>query len=164
MPLTEERQIHTNIDNYISAIITNVDNRFPTSSVNVLDAFSILNVEQLAPDPESMLFQFYGDKEIDDLKNHLFQSDLQDQEKLLSTEWVLCQVLGQFQEEFSHVVATATERGGRAIKRIKARSQSEMKNDMLEALMMISMNGPTPNSELANKLIRKVAVRFESSR
>ena len=30
--------------------------------------------------------------------------------------------------------------------------------------MMISLNGPTPNSELADKLIRKVAVRFESSR
>ena len=30
-----------------------------------------------------MLFQFYGDKEIDVLKNHSFQSDLQDQEKLL---------------------------------------------------------------------------------
>jgi hypothetical protein len=65
MSLTEERQIHTNIDNYISAIIIDVDNRFPTSSVNVLDAFSIFNVEQLLPDPESTLFQFYGDKEID---------------------------------------------------------------------------------------------------
>jgi hypothetical protein len=104
-----------------------------------------------------MLFQFYGDKEIDVLKNHSFQSDLQDQEKLLcewrsfkfelielrkkwlhfkdqvianklklkytATEWVLCQVWGQFQEEFIHVVAIATEHGGSAIKRIKARSR-----------------------------------------
>jgi hypothetical protein len=67
--------------------------------------------------------------------------------------------LGQFQEEFIHPVAIAKtalvatvsnawpERGGRrgsAIKRIKARSRSQMKN-MLEALMMISLNGPTPN-------------------
>ena len=96
--------------------------------------------------------------------------------KYTATEWVLCQVLGQFQEEFIHLVAIAKtalvapvsnawpERGGSAIKRIKARSRSQMKNDMLEALMMISLNGPTPNSELADKLIRKVAVRFESSR
>ena len=183
MPLTEERQIRTNIDNYISAIITNVDNRFPMSSVNVLDAFSIFNVDQLPPDPESTLFQFYGDKEIDVLKNHFFQSDLQDQEKLLcewrsfkfelielrkkwlhfkdqvianklklkytATEWVLCQVLGQFQEEFIHLVAIAKtalvapvsnawpECGGSTIKCIKARSRSQMKNDMLEALMMM---------------------------
>ena len=134
-----------------------------------------------------MLFQFYGDKEIDVLKNHFFQSDLQDQEKLLcewrsfkfelieligrngfisktrlsqinwswstytATEWVLCQVLGQLQEEFIHLVAISKtalvapvsnawpECGGSTIKCIKARSRSQMKNDMLEALMMISM-------------------------
>ena len=57
--------------------------------------------------------------------------------KYTATEWVLCQVLGQFQEEFIHVVAIATERGGSAIKCMKARSRSQMKNDMLEALMMM---------------------------
>ena len=44
---------------------------------------SIFNVEQVPPDLESTLFQFYRDKEIDVLKNHFFESDLQDQEKLL---------------------------------------------------------------------------------
>jgi ribosomal protein L14 len=143
-------------------------------------------------------------------KSIFFESDFQDQEKLLrewrsfkfelielrkkwlhfkdqvienklklkytATEWVLCQVLGQLQEEFIHLVAISKtalvapvsnawpECGGSTIKCIKARSRSQMKNDMLEALMMISLNGPTPNSELADKLIRKVAVRFESSR
>lgn len=52
-----EREIRNNIDKYITAIITNVDSRFPTSSVDVLDAFSIFNVEELPPDPESTLFQ-----------------------------------------------------------------------------------------------------------
>lgn len=57
MSSTEEREIRNNIDKYITAIITNVDSRFPTSSVDVLDAFSIFNVEELPPDPESTLFQ-----------------------------------------------------------------------------------------------------------
>ena len=39
-----------------------------------------------------------------------------------------------------------------------------MKNDMLEALLMISLNGPDANSDLAEKLIRKVTLRFDSSR
>lgn len=96
--------------------------------------------------------------------------------KHTATEWVLRQVLGQFQEEFGHIVAIAKialvtpvsnawpERGGSAIKRIKSRSRSQMKNDMLEALMMISLNGPDPNSELADQLIKKVAMRYDSSR
>ena len=33
------------IGNYVTAIINNIDSRFPTSSVDVLDAFSIFNVE-----------------------------------------------------------------------------------------------------------------------
>lgn len=54
---TEEEQIRSNIGKYITAIITYVDSRFPTSSVDVLDAFSIFNAEQLPPDPESNVFQ-----------------------------------------------------------------------------------------------------------
>ena len=210
MSSTEERAIRNNIDKHITAIITNVDSTFPTSSADILDAFFIFNIEELSPDPESTLFQFYGNKEINVLMNHFFGSNLQDQKELRSewqffkfhliqlrkkwlhfkdqvaanklklkhtaTEWVFCQVLGQFQEEFGHIVAIAKialvtpvsnawpERGGSAIKHIKSRSRSQMKNDVLEALMMISLNGPDPNSELADQLIKKVAMRFDSSR
>ena len=210
MSSTEERAIRNNIDKHITAIITNVDSTFPTSSADILDAFFIFNVEELPPDPESTLFQFYGNKEINVLMNHFFGSNLQDQKELRSewqffkfhliqlrkkwlhfkdqvaanklklkhtaTEWVLCQVLSQFQEEFGHIVAIAKialvtpvsnawpERGGSTIKHIKSRSRSQMKNDVLEALMMISLNRPDPNSELADQLIKKVAMRFDSSR
>lgn len=84
MSSTEEEEIRRKIGKYNTAIITNVDSRFPTSSVDILDAFSIFNVEQLPPDPESTLFQFYGDNEINILKKHFFGSNLQDQEEFLS--------------------------------------------------------------------------------
>lgn len=87
MSSMEEDQIRKNIfGRYTAALISNVESRFPTSSVDVLDGFSIFNVEQLPPGPASTLFQFYGDKEVSILKKHFFQSSLEDQNELLS-QW-----------------------------------------------------------------------------
>ena len=98
--------------------------------------------------------------------------------KCTPTEWALRQVLTKFQgdDEFCHItsiVKTAIvtpvsnawpERGGSAIKRIKSRSRSSMKNDMLSALLIISINGPDVHSQDADKLVCKVAQRFSLSR
>ena len=52
------------------------------------------------------------------------------------------------------------ERGGSAIKRIKSRSRSLMKNDLLNAFMHISINGPPLHSKEAAILISRVSEQY----
>ena len=56
------------------------------------------------------------------------------------------------------------ERGGSAIKRIKSRTRSAMKNDLLNALLHVSMNGPQVNSKEADDLITRVVDRYVKER
>ena len=56
------------------------------------------------------------------------------------------------------------ERGGSAIKRIKTRNRSSMKNDLLNALLMISIIGPTCNTTPVNTLISQVFVEFQDKK
>lgn len=50
------------------------------------------------------------------------------------------------------------ERGASCIKRLKTRLHSKMKNDMLEALMRITINGPSTNE--CQPLIQEVAKQW----
>ena len=52
------------------------------------------------------------------------------------------------------------ERGASAVKRIKSRQRSTMKNDLLNALLHISMNGPPVNSPEAEHLISRVVEQY----
>ena len=56
------------------------------------------------------------------------------------------------------------ERGESAVKRIKSRTTSTMRNDLLNALLQISINGPEMNSSDANKLIEKAFLKFQQTR
>lgn len=51
--------------------------------------------------------------------------------------------------------------GGSAIKRIKARNRSSMKNNLLNALLIISINGPACNTTSANTSITQACVEFQ---
>lgn len=98
--------------------------------------------------------------------------------KCTSTEWALRQILALFQDstEYTHIVSIAKtalvtpvsnawpERAGSAIKRIKSRYRSTMKTDLLNALLIISINGPDVHSQNADQLVRKATQRFASSR
>ena len=78
-----------------------------------------------------------------------------------STEWFIEHFLKskQYDEDFPHIVKLVTiaavtpvtnawpERGASAVKRIKSRLRSTIKNDMLNALINISLNGPPVNSK-----------------
>ena len=80
--------------------------------------------------------------------------------KKTSTEWTLEYVVKSFKEEVSFpiiiefaklaIIVPVTnawpERGASAVKQIKSRQRSSMKNDLLNALLHISMNGPAANS------------------
>ena len=47
------------------------------------------------------------------------------------------------------VTSAWSERGTSAVKRFKSRTRSAMKNDLLNALLNISINGPAYNSKEA---------------
>ena len=56
------------------------------------------------------------------------------------------------------------EHGGSAVKRVKSRTRSTMKNDLLNALPNISINHPAYNSKKGKQLLSEAAVKFESSK
>ena len=97
--------------------------------------------------------------------------------KQCSTEWALQNTVNIYKDqEFGKVVQLAKiacitpvtnawpERGASAIKRIKSRTRSTMRNDLLNALLQISINGPEMNSSDANKLIEKASLKFQKTR
>ena len=55
---------------YSNALVKNID-RFPPETLNVLDAFSIFNVENM-PGVESYVFQMYCSREINVLADHYY--------------------------------------------------------------------------------------------
>ena len=94
--------------------------------------------------------------------------------KMTSTEWTLEHIVNSFKGEVSFrkilefaklaIIVSVTnawpERGASAVKRIKSRQRSTMKNDLLNALLHISMNGPPVNSPEAEHLISKVVEQY----
>ena len=56
------------------------------------------------------------------------------------------------------------ERGTSAVKRIKSRTRSTMKNDLLNALPHVSMNGPPVNSKETDDLITRVIDKYVKER
>ena len=56
------------------------------------------------------------------------------------------------------------EKEASAVKRIKSRLRSTMKMDLLNAFLMISMNGPISNSKEATLIIQKATERHQSSK
>ena len=56
------------------------------------------------------------------------------------------------------------ERGASAVKRIKSRQRSSMKNDVLNALLHISLNGPPVNSPEADALIERVTDEYSQQK
>ena len=59
---------------YSNALVKNIDGRFPPETLNVLDAFSTLNVENM-PGVESYDFQMYCSREINVLADHYYVDD-----------------------------------------------------------------------------------------
>ena len=90
--------------------------------------------------------------------------------KKTSTEWTLNHILNQYKDEkdFEKIVTLTKianivpvtnawpERGASAVKRVKSRQRSSMKNDLLNALLHITLNGPPVNSPDADSLINRV--------
>ena len=56
------------------------------------------------------------------------------------------------------------ERGASAVERIKTRTRSSMKTDLLNGLFHISINGPPVNSKEADNLIMRVVDKYVNQR
>ena len=56
------------------------------------------------------------------------------------------------------------ERGASALKRIKTRMRSRLKNDILNTLLMISINGPNAKSKQCEELCNEVAKRWKKKK
>ena len=95
-----------------------------------------------------------------------------------STEWALQSIINNYTDEpgcekivqFAKVACVTPvtnawpERGASAVKRIKSRISSTMKNDLLNGLMHISINGLKANSSETGKMIEKACLKFQQTR
>ena len=108
------------------------------------------------------------------MKENLSRNNLKQQHT--STEWALKQICAAINcEEYPIISSFATiayiipvskawpERGGSAIKRIKTNKRGTLKNDTLNAVLMISLNGPQLGTLEAKELI-KLAARIYGER
>ena len=97
--------------------------------------------------------------------------------KQTATEWSLEYIVNNYQgQEFSLIIKYAKiaitapvtnawpERGTSAVKRTKSQLRSTMKMGLLNALLMILINGPTNNSKEAMLIIQKATERCQSSK
>ena len=66
--------VQSYVKKYSNALMKNIDDRFPLETLNVLDAFSIFNVENM-PGVESYDFQMYCSREINVLADHYYIDD-----------------------------------------------------------------------------------------
>ena len=91
---------------------------------------------------------------------------------LTTTDWTLQRLLARrktYQDTYSELLMVAEaawtmplsncwpERGGSAIKRIKTRMRSRLTDDMLNALMHVSINGPSFGTEECTDIVQRVA-------
>ena len=192
---------------YSDSIIKNSEKRFPKKTLNVLDAFSILNAEQFPADLQSQEFAVYGNDEIKLLCDHYqigskgmtqwnefrfemvqlhkkwlsFKSQIETNKMNVTvtpTEWSLKQIVNNFSEDENYCLIAKfaktalivpvsnawPERGASTVKRVKTRMRSTMKNDLLNGLLHLSINGPTTNSNEAKAVITKAVEKYDSSR
>ena len=152
----------------------------PEFTVYGTDEISCLGTQFFPESKDSLLEQWKDFRfEMTEMKKKLsaLKSQLQTNKlkfKKTSTEWTLEHILNRYKNEddFQKVVELAKianivpvtnawpERGASAVKRIKTRQRNTMKNDLLNALLHISLNGPLVNSPEAACLIDRVTEQY----
>ena len=109
------------------------------------------------------------------LKENLTNNNLKLKET--ASEWALQYIVKGFREDnyiyicelakivlITPVTNAWPERGASAVKRIKSRMQSTMKNDLLNLLLHISVNGPPANSKEADQLLERVCSAYANEK
>ena len=202
-----EEKVHSMTERYTNAMIWNINERIPSDVMNILEAFSIFNLESIPTDQSSHEFTVHGNHEVNVLCSHFFEDNEEKKKEFLeewqsfkfdmlslrkkwislkenlshnnlkqqstATEWALKQICASVNcDKFPTICSLAKidfiipvsnawpERDGSAIKRIKNNKRSTMKNDALNALLMISLNGPKPGTPNAAALLKRVAKSY----
>ena len=102
-----------------------------------------------------------------------------EQISVTSLEWLLTEILKEkptytyFYPEILKIIEVVhsapltnawPERGASALKRIKTRMRSRLKNDILNTLLMISINGPDAKSKQCEELCNEVAKKWKKKK
>ena len=74
--------IENRVKNYVEIISSNLDDRFPSKTLTILEAFSIFDVSQIPSETTQEFKQLYGQIEINEITNHLFSESLEGCERL----------------------------------------------------------------------------------
>ena len=109
------------------------------------------------------------------LKENLANNNLKLKE--ITSKWALQYIVKGFREDnyiyicelakivlITPVTNAWPERGASAVKRIKSRMRSTMKNDLLNLLLHISVNGPPANSKEADQLLERVCNAYANEK
>ena len=204
----DEESVKSITERYTKAMIWNIEERFQSDVLGILDAFGIFNLDSIPTHASSNEFSIYGNNEVKTLSEHFFLGDGEKQNDVIeewnnfkfdllslrrkwivlkenlaanklklqytATEWALKQICTSTVDIDEYPIISSIskiayitpvsnawpERGGSAIKRIKTNSRSTMKDDALNALLMVSLNGPEPGTPDAKSLIRRAASKY----
>ena len=113
------------------------------------------------------------------MKEMAIPADVKEGKTTMPAEWCMSQLMKQRSSFLSllpllmHIVEIALtmpisnawpERGASRVKLIKSRLRSRLTNEMLEALVNISMNGPEANSSECDTLVKKTTEKWLSGK
>ena len=182
------REVTCLLSKYVVSLKKNIDHRFQ-EALPVVSSFSIFDPLAVPP-PDDTSFRCYGSSKVKILAAHYYSTQA-DKEKLhakeefktetttTSTPTVLHRLI-TMKETYSQVypmlykiaqVCTTMpvsdawpERGLSTLRRVKTRLRSRMKNDLLEALMHVSINSPAVSSKEGSKIIDRAVKRWSQVR
>ena len=72
---SDEEEVHSIAERYVNAMVLNIDERFPSNVMDILDELSIFNVENIPTGQESDEFTMYGIHEIEVLSKCFYEND-----------------------------------------------------------------------------------------
>ena len=67
---SDEEEVHSIAERYVNAMVFNIDERFPSNVMDILDALSIFNVENIPTGQESDELKVHGIHEIEVLSKY----------------------------------------------------------------------------------------------
>ncbi|CAB4013808.1 zinc finger 862-like, partial [Paramuricea clavata] len=159
-------EMKTMLVKYTNALIRNLDDRFK-ESLPVLTALSIFD-PMLTPSAAGA-FKTHGNAEIELIAKHFFPEQDEQQERV-KAEWgklkydlrdwktkIPAEIKeGKVTKEVALVLPVSNawpERGASKLKLVKSRLRSCLKNDLLNSLLQISINGPDLFSKECDDII-----------
>jgi hypothetical protein len=194
-----EHQLGQTLSNYVSALVENIERRFP--DVPILVALNIFNPCHI-PDKDSESFSSYGEDAVEIIHQqflsegytqslaevkaewHLMKYHIAEKKRQIPVnasdditplEWCLSEIM-KHKNEYNYMCPYLTkvvelvltmplsnawpERGASRVKIIKTDLRNRLKNDMLNGLLQIAVNGPELCTEKCDGLVSDAVDRW----